>query len=201
MSDEREQRAVGKQGLWGLVLVVASVVSFWWSVRIWEQSDSSGFSAIYYSHGVSGEAIRGWTQMMALSTGVVGLFILVSAVLRRIPQRWLRHTVGWLSVTCGVLAVPYVGLLFVLALIGSGVTDYSRFEAADGQSVLVTQDGFDGDIVTIYTKYDDTHYVFSQSAESLRGFPRVKDRKCHLDTDDGHLVLTCDTDTVKITAR
>lgn len=46
--------------------------------------------------------------------------------------------------------------------------------------MLVTQDGFDGDIVNIYSEHDATHYIFNQQARSLAGFPRVKDNDCHL---------------------
>jgi hypothetical protein len=189
------------QAGWGLALVVAAGASYWWATNVWEQPDPSGLNLIYYSHGASGEAVRARTQRVAIIAGVLGLLILMPALLRRIPRRGLRLTAGWASVACAILAVPYLALMFFAALFISSVTDYTRFEAGDGQSVVVTQDGFDGDSVSIYTEHDDTHYVFAQQPSDLTGLPRVKDRSCYLAADDGQLLLTCGTDTTRITTR
>ena len=54
--------------------------------------------------------------------------------------------------------------------------------APDGQSVLVTQDDFDGDVVHIYTQHDDFTYKFVSPAPELSGWPRVEDQGCRLDT-------------------
>ena len=47
--------------------------------------------------------------------------------------------------------------------------------ALDGQSVLITQDDFDGDVVNIFTEHDDFTYKFGREAPELTGWPRVKD--------------------------
>lgn len=39
----------------------------------------------------------------------------------------------------------------------AGIGDDVELKAPTGQSVLVTQNGFDGDAVTIYTRYDEFH--------------------------------------------
>ncbi|GAA3287565.1 hypothetical protein GCM10017708_05140 [Arthrobacter citreus] len=44
---------------------------------------------------------------------------------------------------------------------------------------MVTQDGFDGDGVDIYTEHGKIHYVRNRDANELGGFPRVKDRNCN----------------------
>ncbi len=89
-------------------------------------------------------------------------------------------------------AVPYVGIVFVLAYLGAfGIGDTVKVVATDGQSVLVTQDGFDGDSVDIYSPHDELHYKWVRSAPEISGWPRVKDRDCHLESLDKELQLTC----------
>jgi hypothetical protein len=88
--------------------------------------------------------------------------------------------------------VPYVGLISVFALLGAvGIADTVKVTAADGRSVLITQDGFDGDRVDIYTEHDELHYKRIRSAPEISGWPRVKDQDCQLDTAGGELRLTC----------
>jgi hypothetical protein len=85
-----------------------------------------------------------------------------------------------------------VGIIFVFAYLGAfGIGDTVKVVAANGQSVLITQDGFDGDSVGIYTKHDELHYRRLRSAPEISGWPRVKDQDCLLDASGGELVLTC----------
>ncbi|WP_314213309.1 hypothetical protein [Pseudarthrobacter equi] len=77
-----------------------------------------------------------------------------------------------------------------------GVSDTMKITAADGRSVLVTQDGFDGDAVDIYTEYDAHHYKWIRSAPELSGGPRVKDQHCQLNDAITGLQLTCGVHTL-----
>ncbi|WP_426767027.1 hypothetical protein ACP3TD_09575 [Pseudarthrobacter sp. 1G09] len=82
--------------------------------------------------------------------------------------------------------------MFLFAAFGAfGVSDTMKITAVDGQSVLVTQDGFDGEAVDIYTEYDAYHYQWVRSVPELSGGPRVKDLDCQLGSTDGVLRLTC----------
>lgn len=136
---------------------------------------------------------------MSLLSGATGLLMLVPALVRRISRRWLRKTAGWIACAGAALALPCLALLILFALLGAlGFRDYVEFQAADGQSVLVTQDGFDGDIVLIYTEYDDFHYVQNRQSAELSGLPRVRNRDCQLAAVETRLVLTCGTETVSI---
>ncbi|WP_309124098.1 hypothetical protein [Arthrobacter sp.] len=76
-----------------------------------------------------------------------------------------------------------------------------RLLDANGQSFeivsLVSQDGFDGDTVIIYSEHDEYHYKRVRDAPEISGWPRVKDQGCQLDSADG-LTLTCGTKTVRV---
>lgn len=89
-------------------------------------------------------------------------------------------------------AVPYFGLMFLFAALGAfGIGDTTKIVAADGTSVLVSQDGFDGDSVVIYAEHDEYHYKRVRDAPEISGWPRVKDQGCRLDTADDALQLIC----------
>jgi hypothetical protein len=68
-------------------------------------------------------------------------------------------------------------------LLAAGSGDYVKVVAPDGQSVLVTQDDFDGDAVHIYPQHDDFTYKFVSPAPELSG--------CRLDTVGEELQLIC----------
>lgn len=189
---------------WGAAIVVAAVFAFCWATVISAApaSDAAGRQVIFFYRGVSGSAINGWIQLLSLLGGAVGSLLLASSLIGRIRQRWLRRSLGLSACAASILAAPYLAVVVLVAYLGAaGIGDVVELKAPAGQSVLVTQDGFDGDVVTIYTRYDEFHYVMHRSAEELAGFPRVKDRDCHLVAMDGSLRLTCGEDSVTINAQ
>lgn len=186
---------------WGIFLTAMAALAFWWGTVVWAAPavDAAGRRLLFFFLGVPEESITGWIQVISVIGGAIGLLLLVPALIRRIRQRWLRRTFGWVAGAGATLAVPYLALVFVFALLSAiGISDYVRFEAADGRSVLVSQDGFDGDVVEIYTEYDDFHYLENRRANEISGFPRVKNRDCQLAAKEARLLLTCDADTVAI---
>ncbi|MGO4191653.1 hypothetical protein AB4Y67_08280 [Arthrobacter sp. YAF17] len=189
---------------WGAALVGAAGFTFWWATVIWaaSASDAAGRQVVFFYRGVSGSEITGWIQLVSLLGGAVGSFLLASSLIGRIRQRWLRRSLGWSACAASILAAPYLAVVVLVAYLGAaGIGDDVELTAPTGQSVLVTQDGFDGDVVTVYTRYDEFHYVMHRSADELAGFPRVKDRDCHLVALDGSLRLTCGEDSVTINAQ
>jgi hypothetical protein len=84
------------------------------------------------------------------------------------------------------------------ALDAFGIGDTVKIGAADGTSVLVSQDGFDGDIVTIYTQHDALHYKRVQDAPEISTWPRVKDQDCQLESTGGELQLICGAERLDI---
>lgn len=126
------------------------------------------------------------------SNGAAGTLLLAPSLISRIPRKWLRRTVGWTLALAAAAAAPFLGLTFFFAvLLAAGSGDYVKVVAPDGQSVLVTQDDFDGDVVHIYTHHDDFIYKFDRPAPELSGWPRVEDHGCRLDTVGEELQLIC----------
>ncbi|WP_354179330.1 hypothetical protein [Arthrobacter sp. UYP6] len=80
-----------------------------------------------------------------------------------------------------------------------GTGHQTRFEAANGQSIVVTQDGFDSDSVDIYTEHGRFHYVWNRQATELSGVPRLRNRHCQLTAAEGKLLLNCGTESVTVT--
>ena len=129
----------------------------------------------------------------------VAAFFLVPALLRRIRRRKLRYAAAWTTGLAAAAAVPYLALFLFFAILTAAIaSDYVRVDASGGQSVLITQDHFDGHSVDIYTRHDDTHYRRNRSAPELAGWPRVKDQNCRLAAVGDELQLTCSSGTVVI---
>jgi uncharacterized membrane protein YhaH (DUF805 family) len=192
---------VRRREVWGTALTSSAALAFWWATVVWAAptTDDAGRPVLFFFLGVSKDLVTGSIQIMSLIGGAIGLLLLVPALIRRIRRGWLRQTSGLIACAGAALALPCLALVFLFALLGAlGFRDYVEFQAADGRSVLVTQDGFDGDIVLIYTKYDDFHYVQNRQATELSAFPRVKNRDCQLAAVDTQLVLTCGTETVSV---
>lgn len=190
-----------RREVWGTALTSSAALAFWWATVVWAapSADVAGRPILFFFLGVSKDSVTGSVQIMSLIGGAVGLLLLVPALIRRIRRRWLRQTSGWIACAGAALALPCLALVFLLALLSTiGFGDYVEFHAADGQSVLVTQDGFDGDIVWIYTEYDDFQYVQNRQATELSGLPRVKNRDCQLAAVEPRLVLSCGTETATI---
>ncbi|MGX9901663.1 hypothetical protein ACW0JT_20495 [Arthrobacter sp. SA17] len=149
--------------------------------------------------GIPGDSVASWFLVVALLSGAVGLSLLLTGLIGRIPKKIPRRTASWIAGMAPAAAVPYVGLMFVFAALGaSGIGDTVKIVAADGTSVLVSQDGFDGDSVDIYTEHDELHYKRVRNAPEISGWPRVKDQNCRLDTSGGELQLLCGDQTLVV---
>lgn len=124
-------------------------------------------------------------MILASFAGAGSLMFLVPTLIGRITRKALRRTVGWITGLAAAASLPYLGIMLIFAIIGTvGVTDDVKVTAADGQSVLLVQDGFDGDSVDIYTQQDEFHYKWARRAYELGGWPRVADQDCRLDTNN-----------------
>ncbi|MET3934929.1 hypothetical protein [Arthrobacter sp. OAP107] len=130
-------------------------------------------------------------MILASFIAAAGLIFLIPAVIRRIPRKALRLGVGWTAGLAVAAAVPYLGIILIFAFLGAvGIGDDVRITAGDGSSVLISQDGFDGDRVIIYAQHDEYHYKRVRNAPEIAGWPRVKDQDCRLETGEA-TTLTC----------
>lgn len=135
----------------------------------------------------------------ALLSGAAGLSVLLPAIIRRIPKKVVRRTVGWTTGVAAAVAVPFFCLMFFFAALSAfGINDTVKIVAADGQSVLITQDGFDGDIINVYTEHHAFRYKLVRNNPEIPTWPRVKDQNCQLDTADSKLQLLCGDKTVTV---
>ena len=185
----------------GFGLAAASGLVMWGAFTVMgtPSADAAGRQVLLHFFGLSRENICGWIILLSMLVGSVGLAQLAYGLIGRIPKPWIRTAAGWTTFAAAVAASPFVLLTaLVIFLLAAGIGDQTRFEAPNGQSIVVTQDGFDGDSVSIYTQHGRFHYVWNRQADELGGFPRVKDRNCELSAAENALLFTCGTETVTV---
>ncbi|MDJ0312590.1 hypothetical protein [Arthrobacter sp. H35-D1] len=85
-------------------------------------------------------------------TVAVGLVLLVSPLILRIPHRWMRRLSGGLAgLTIVASAVEWVFSLLHFFLMAN-INSYTKVSAEDGQSVVVSSGGFDPESYQVYTQ-------------------------------------------------
>lgn len=181
-----------RREIWGAALIaVAALAGFGSHAANEVVREAVGRHLVIYI-GVPGSSIVYSLLVLVFLAGAAGTLLLVPSLISRIPRKWLRRTVGWTLALAAAAAAPFLGLTFFFAvLLATGSGDYVKVVAPDGQSVLVTQDDFDGDVVHVYTHHDDFTYKFDRPAPELSGWPRVEDQGCRLDTVGEELQLIC----------
>ncbi|MEV8132916.1 hypothetical protein AB0O54_17430 [Pseudarthrobacter oxydans] len=190
-----KRREIGGTGL-----IIAAALCAWAYQAIYGAYRAAARWRLLLYIGSPADSIASWFLVMAILTGAVGLLLLLPALIGRIPKRVPRRTVGWTLGVAAAAAVPYFGLMLLFAGLGAfGTGDTMKIVAADGTSVLVTQDGFDGDGVVLYTQHDEYHYKRVRDAPEISGWPRLKDQECRLESaGGGELQLTCGEQTVMV---
>ena len=181
-----------RREIWGAALLTVAALAAWADHAIDEAYGAAAREDLLLYAGIPGDSIASWFLIFALVSGAVGLFLLLPALIGRIQRKLPRRLTGWTTAVAAAAVVPYVGIIFVFAYLGAvGIGDTVKVVAADGRSVLITQDGFDGDSVDIYTEHDDLHYKRARSAPEISGWPRVKDQNCRLEAAGDELRLMC----------
>ncbi|CAN7222170.1 hypothetical protein [Arthrobacter sp. LjRoot14] len=188
-----------RREVWGSALIVTAALCTWADLAISEAYGAAARKDLFLYVGIPADSVASWFLIMALLSGAVGLSLLLPAMTGRITKRAPRRIIGWTIVTAAAAAVPCVGLIFIFTALGAfGIGDTVKVTAADGQSVLIKQDGFDGDSVVVYTEHDEFHYKRANSAPELSGWPRIKDQDCQLESAANVLQLRCGVRTVTI---
>lgn len=161
-----------RQEIWGIALLVVAALCSWAYHAIYSAYRAAAREKLLLCIGIPGHSIASWFLVVAFLSGAVGLSLLLPALIGRIPKKIPRRIVGWTTGVAATAAVPYLGLLFLFAALGAfGIGDTVKIVAADGTSVLVFQDGFDGDTVIIYTQHDEYHYKRVGDAPEISGWP------------------------------
>ncbi|MFF1386046.1 hypothetical protein ACFVWT_21055 [Arthrobacter sp. NPDC058288] len=188
-----------RREVWGSALIVAAALCTWADLVISEAYGAAARKGLLLYVGIPADSIASWFLIVALLSGAVGLSLLLPALICRITKRAPRRIIGWTIVAAAAAALPCVGLIFIFTALGAfGIGDTVKVTAADGQSVLIKQDGFDGDSVDVYTEHDEFHYKQAKSAPELSGWPRVKDQDCRLESAAYVLQLRCGVRTVTL---
>lgn len=188
-----------RREIWGSGLIVAAAVCAWVDTRIDEAYWAAARAGMVLYAGIPAHSIAAWFRIAALIAGGTGLLFLLPALIGRIPGKVSRRIIGWTTAAAAAAASPSIAFILLFTYLSAfGIGDIVKFTAADGQSVLVTQDGFDGDSVDIYTKHDEFHYKRARSAPEIAGWPRVKDQNCRLNTFGDGLRLICGDKTLVV---
>jgi hypothetical protein len=183
---------MSRREAWGAALVAAAALIGWCGTSMESAATAEQSQHVILYVVVPVANIGAGLVFLALLTAVAGLIFLVPALFRRIQLRKLRLAAGWITGLAAAAATPYLALLLFFTFLNAAMSaDHMRLEATGGQSVLVTQDPFDGDIVDIYTRQDNVRYRWIRSAPELAGWPRVKDQDCRLEADGDELQLAC----------
>lgn len=186
------KRRIVRREIWGTVLIITAALCASAAQVIMDAFRAAAQKDLLLYIGVPASSIAYRFLVVALVSGAVGLWLLIPPLIRRIPRKSLRHIIGWSTAAAVAAAVPAFVLMLLFGAFGSfGVGDTVKVKAADGTSVLVSQDGFDGDSVVIYTQHDEFHYKRVRDAPEIAGWPRVKDRNCSLDSAGHELHLIC----------
>ncbi|MDQ0672990.1 hypothetical protein QFZ36_000551 [Pseudarthrobacter siccitolerans] len=188
-----------RREIWGAVLLTVAALASCTDHAISAAYRAAAREDLLLYIGIPANSLASWFLIAALLAGATGLFLLLPALIGRVPRKVPRRIIGWTTAVAAAAAVPYFGLMFLFAFLGAfGIGDTVKVTAADGRSLLITQDGFDGDSVDIYTEHDGLHYKRVRSAPEFSGWPRVKDQNCQLNTAAGELRLTCGTTTLVV---
>ncbi|ACL40083.1 hypothetical protein Achl_2115 [Pseudarthrobacter chlorophenolicus A6] len=188
-----------RREVWGVALLLAAAVITGGGLWLHAADGAAAGQGLLLYIGVRASNVVYGLMIVASLVAAAGLILVVPSLIGRIPRKVLRRTVGWTTGLAAAAALPFLGIVLIFAILGAvGIGDDVKVAAADGQSVLLVQDGFDGDAVDIYTPHDSLHYKWSRRADELGGWPRVKDQDCQLHSDATGLHLTCGAQTVTI---
>lgn len=189
-----------RREIWGTALIGVAAPCAWANHTISEAYWAAEREGLLLYMAIPADSIASWFMIVAILAGAAGVLLVLTALVSRIPRTVPRRIIGWSTGVAAAAAVPYFGLVFLFAALGAyGINETVKVTATDGQSVLVTQDGFDGDTVHIYTEHDELHYKRVRNAPELSGWPRVKDQNCRLEAAAGEeLRLKCGDKTLMV---
>jgi hypothetical protein len=181
-----------RREIWGSALIVAASICAWADTLINEAFWAAARQGLLLYASIPGDSIAAWFRIVALFLAASGLLLLLPALIGRVQRKVPRRIIGWTATVAAAAASPFICIILLFTLLSAfGIGDTVKVTAADGQSVLITQDGFDGDIVEIYTEHDELQYKRVRNAPEISTWPRVKDQNGRLDTADNKLQLLC----------
>lgn len=184
---------------WGLAITALSAGCIWAASFVatdrFQDADGTRLLLVF---GMAEPWIAFTLFLLGGPAAITALTLLVPPLVRLVKTRWARRVLGSLVVAASAAAgLVWLLLLFVF-LLGAGARDYLTVRAADGLKVIVSQDNFDGDTVSIWVPHSALFYRATDAGQELSGSEAVMQGDCGLDSSGNGLVLTCGTTTVPI---
>jgi hypothetical protein len=186
--------------VWGLVaaafgagcLLVAS------SLPTLSFKDAEGVSLLLVVFGMAEPWISFVLFLLGGPVAVTALSLLIPPLLRRVRTIWARRILAS-SVVLAAIAAGLVWLLLLGVLfLSAGARDYLTVRSAEGQTVIVSQDNFDGDMVSLWVPHSTFFYRPTDAGDELSGSEAVMQGDCALESSGNNLLLTCGSTLVPI---
>lgn len=100
---------MSRREICGAVLIAVAVLAGWADAEVDTADRAAPAQDLLLYVGVPGTSIAYWLLMVAFLTGAAGLLLVIPALIRRIPQKIRRRTVGWTTTLAAAAAAPHFG--------------------------------------------------------------------------------------------
>ncbi|MFT4109990.1 hypothetical protein [Propionicimonas sp.] len=174
--------------------VATLVAAGGWLVFWWLQ----GLRRADVEYIVAGHTSYWWAVLAlfaAAAATLVGVWLLVSVILAEIARPLLRAPVRVLGALVWTAGAAFLAIVCYIGLLGVGIEGNQTFlTAEDGTTLMITQDGFDGDMVDFYDPGPGWTWL------RRHGIARVDphDGPCTLTTTVSTLTVACGSTTQSI---
>lgn len=169
--------------------VVAAICAAAWLAFVWLDGILR-VSEVYIVAGQTGVrwAVLCFITATATVATLVSAGLLISLILTVLRWPVLRAVIGVLMVLAWVAGALYLAVCCYFGLLAVGIEGTQTFvTAANGTTLMVTQDGFDGDMVDFYEPGPGWSWIRRHEM----GTVDPRSGPCTLTTTDSTLTITC----------
>jgi hypothetical protein len=186
--------------VWGLVAAALGIGCLWVasSLPTFNFRNAEGVPVLLVVFGMAEPWISLVLFLLGGPVAVTALSLLIPPLVRRVRTIWARRILASSVVLAAVAASLVWLLLLVILFLSAGARDYLTVRSAEGQTVIVSQDNFDGDMVSIWVPHSTFFYRPSDAGRELSGSEAVMQGDCELDSSGNDLLLTCGSTLVPI---
>jgi hypothetical protein len=173
-----------------LVALVVLATATWVAVLVLADlptTDAAGRSVLYFWQRTSGWWQGVLTVAASLLTVALAAWLPVVVVSRWVPRRWRALTASVAAALVLVLAGWLAVLSFLSLALGGAEGTHTVVTGADGRRVLVTRDGFDGDVVAVWQPTGSFTWVREPTATTVD----PTSGRCHLEPSPATALLVC----------
>ena len=173
-----------------LAVLAALCVATWLGVALLSavpRTDSEGRLVLFVWYRTSGWWQGSLTILASALTLVLAVWLPVVTVRRWVPPRWRALTASVGAVLVLVVGGYLAVLSFLSVALAGAEGTQTLVTGAGGRQVLVTQDGFDGDVVAVWQPAGHLTWVRDPTATTID--PRAG--ACRLEPSTGGGLLVC----------